>query len=343
MNPEPQDALLRRIAAFGLADDCPPIEAPASGADWWLFLDHVAAHRLSGLLDAAVRGGAVLVDGSQRAEVTALHRRVSTRVLWLDTTLLRIAGAFGVRELPMRILKGPALARLYPDPLWRPYLDIDLLVEGERFADAAGVLIDLGYERGSPELGPGFDRRFGKGATFRSGEDPTVDLHRTLVAGPYAFLIDPLELFQSPSVVELSALPMPAISAEATCIHACISATLSDATPRLLTLRDVVESLRNPALDPGRLRQLCEQWRVANTVETAIDAARTALSVDEAHVPVALRHVQPSAVERFATSAYRGDRHRWRRQALGAVPFVPGWSDRLAYLRAVLGARSQGD
>ena len=337
---EALDALLRHTAAFGLANDRSPVDAPAPKADWEEFLDHVVAHRLSGLLEAAVRGGDIRVDASKRAEVTALHRQISARVLWLDTTLVRIVRASHVIDVPLRVLKGAALARLYPDPLWRPYLDIDLLVPGERFAEAADGLIDLGYHRRSVELGPGFDRRFGKGATFRSQTEPTVDLHRTLVAGPYAFLIKPHDLFQHPSLAEVAGSTVPTIGPEATCILACLSATLSDAAPRLLTLRDVVESLRNPALDAERLRQLCERWHVTNTVGTAINAARTALSIDDHQLNTSFGLGRASVIERFATTAYRGDRHRWRRQAIGAVPFVPGWFGRLAYIRAILGARS---
>ena len=314
---------------------------PADDDEWGLLLRLVVAHQLSGLLDAAVRAGDLRVDEGRRSEVEDLHRRTSTRVLLLDTTLLAVAAELGNRDVPMRVLKGPATATLYPDPLWRPYVDVDLLVHGDRFADAAAALHDLGYQRRSVELRPDFDRRFGKGATYHREAGASIDLHRTLVAGPYAFLIDPGSLFDRPTEFEVAGTCFEALSPEAGFIHSCISATLSDAQPKLITLRDVVQSYRNPELDTDEVRRLCDAWRIGHVVNTAAAAVNKVLEPPEsARVPTDLAAPSASILERFARWGYRARHKRWRRQALLAVPFVPGWSDRVAYTRAVLTSRS---
>jgi hypothetical protein len=340
---EPCGALLRQIAGWGLVEERTRLDVPSDDGDWERFLQLVAAHRLSGLLDAAIRAGDVAVDDRRADEVEDLHRRVSTKVLLLDTTLVRVAAELSKRDIPLRVLKGPAAAALYPDPLWRPYVDVDLLVPGDRFADAADALADLGYRRRSVELRPGFDRRFGKGATFHREADANLDLHRTLVAGPYAFLIDPDSLFDRPSAFDVSGTRLEALSPEARFIHSCISVTLSDAKPKLITLRDVVQTYRNPELDVDEVRGLCEAWRIGQVVREALNTVNAALALPEpARVPADLATPSPSITERVAAWGYRSQTRRWRRQALTAIPFVPGWSDRAAYVRAVLTSRSIG-
>jgi hypothetical protein len=336
-------ALLRQIAGWGLVEERTRLDVPSADGEWSQFLQLVAAHRLSGLLDAAIRASDVTVDDRQVCDVENLHRRVSTKVLLLDTTLVRVAAELSKRDIPLRVLKGPAAAALYPDPLWRPYVDVDLLVPGDRFADAAGALADLGYQRRSIELRPGFDRRFGKGATFHREAGANLDLHRTLVAGPYAFLIDPASLFDRPSAFDVSGTRLGALSPEARFIHSCISVMLSDAEPKLITLRDVVQTYRNPELDSDEVRQLCGAWRIGHVVGAAANTVNTILALPEsACLPIDLVAPSASITERVAAWGYRAQKRRWRRQALTAIPFVQGWSDRAAYLRAVLTSRPIG-
>ena len=161
------DALLRRVAAFGL-DDLLAITIDVDDEQWHRFLQLVGAHRLSGLLNEAVGSGAPALDSGRRAEADEMHRRMTARGLLLETMLVSVAGLLDAEDVPLRVLKGPASAAFYPDPAWRPYVDIDLLVPGERWADAARILDGAGYRRRNAGLGEAFDRRFGKGATFRT-------------------------------------------------------------------------------------------------------------------------------------------------------------------------------
>ena len=320
-----------------------PTDAPSDGEEWSLFLRLVAAHRLSGLLDAAVRAGDLRVDDVRRSEVEHLHRQISTRVLLLDTTLLAVAAELSNWGVPVRVLKGASMATLYPDPLWRPYVDVDLLVPGDRFADAAAALHDLGYQRRSVELRPGFDRRFSKGATFHRTGDANIDLHRTFVAGPYAFLIEPGDLFDRPSVFEVSGNFLEALSPEAGFIHSCVSATLSDAQPKLITLRDVVQNYRNPELDADEVRRLSDAWQIGHVVNTTTATVNRVLGLAESErLRTDLAAPGARIPERVARWGYGAREKRWRRQALTAIPFVPGWSNRVAYARAVLASRSIG-
>ena len=291
-----------------------------------------------------MRSGDVVLDEPRRTEVADLHREVSTQVLLIDTTLLRLAAKLTDHGVPMRVLKGPSVAALYPDPLWRPYVDVDVLVPGERFDEAAALLGELGFRRRSVEVRPGFDRRFGKGATYYKDDAANVDLHRTLVAGPYAFLVGPSELFDSPAHFELSGTRLATLSPEARLIHTCISATLSDSEPKLITMRDVVQGWRDPTLDHAELCRLCAQWHIGDVVNSTMSKVNESLDLKDADaLPGELAAPESSMTTRLAEWAYRGEAKRWRRQSLAAIPFVPGWADRVSYARAILRRRGLGD
>ncbi|MBA3621797.1 MAG: hypothetical protein H0W51_05695 [Euzebyales bacterium] len=59
------------------------------------------------------------------------------------------------------------------------------------------MLGNCGYRRSWPQLRPGFDRRFGKGAPLRRDEGWELDLHRTFVMGPFGLTVDLDGLFAS--------------------------------------------------------------------------------------------------------------------------------------------------
>ena len=221
-------------------------------------------------------------------------------------------------------------------------VDVDVLVPGERFDDAAALLGELGFRRRSVESRPGFDRRFGKGATFSKDDAANVDLHRTLVAGPYAFLIDPSDLYDSPAHFELSGTRLAALSPEARFIHTCISATLSDSEPKLITLRDVVQTSRDPTLDRAELRRLCARWHIGDVVNSTMSTVNESLGLEAADaLPGDLATPESSATARIAEWAYRGQEKRWRRQSLAAIPFIPGWAERVPTRVPVSASRSR--
>ena len=75
------------------------------------------------------------------------------------------------------LLKGPATAaRLYDDPLERPYEDADLLIEPSRFEDARNVLKRLGFAPVAVEVSPHQPAHHDE--TWR--REATVELHHTL-------------------------------------------------------------------------------------------------------------------------------------------------------------------
>ena len=113
-------------------------------------------------------------------------------VLVLDHLLVEVSSAMTEAGLPTVVLKGAAVAdTFYPDRSWRSFGDLDLLISAADWRRACEVLVRLGFRRIIPEPRPGFDERFGKGASFEDARKLQVDLHRTLAMGPFGLWIDP--------------------------------------------------------------------------------------------------------------------------------------------------------
>jgi hypothetical protein len=66
----------------------------------------------------------------------------------LDVKGAEIRQALNAAEIRTVLIKGPAFARLlYPDPAWREYTDIDLLIDPQAMREAEQLLIDEGFRR----------------------------------------------------------------------------------------------------------------------------------------------------------------------------------------------------
>ena len=326
------------VAAHGLPGTRPFPRTPVAPDDWSDLVQNVARHRLSGLLVDALEDGSLPASRSQIASAMALLREAMSRVLDLDRLAMAVVKHLAEAGIPHRVLKGCAHAHLlYPDPSLRPYVDVDLLVPGERFGSAVATLESLGITRPHPELRPGFDRRFGKGATLRTPNGEAVDLHRTFVAGPYAMWIDAGSLFDQAEPLKVGGSTLFTLAAEERCLHACFHAALSDLEPALISLRDVVQAACDSTLDVDRLLHIGEQWRAHAVIAKAIDLAWSALE-PEAEPPLALwaRSFEPTAKDVRVLRAYQAREHRWAHQAVAGIRAVRGIRPKAAYATAIV-------
>ena len=197
------EVIARRLATVGLpgASD---VRLEISEADWPRVLGITARQRITGLASAAVRDGWLHLSVPQRAELEERHRSAMAMVLVLDQLLIEVSEAMAVARIQPVVLKGPSFAdAFYPDRSWRSYGDLDLLVSAADWRNASGVLSRLGFERIIPEPRPGFDERWGKGASFEDVRKLQVDLHRTLALGSFGLWIDTAALLDGTTTFSL--------------------------------------------------------------------------------------------------------------------------------------------
>lgn len=196
---------LLAVAGFGLpaASRSFPRQ-PLGDMSWASVLAAAHAHRVTGLLRAAIDGGALPVTEVQAQQARAVHRSVMMRVLSLERELIAVVDLLAESAIETRALKGSAVAHLdYPQPALRSFVDLDILVRPADINRAVRVLVAAGFVRTLAEPRPGFDRRFDKGTTLRSPARFESDLHRTFVLGPWGVLVDldglPRSTSQAPS------------------------------------------------------------------------------------------------------------------------------------------------
>ena len=331
--------MVREIACFGLPGHAGawPTE-PLSDPVWKAALDAVDRLRLPGFLQAAIEGGALPVTDQQQHEAAELHLQWCARALRLEQRLLQLASILDAHGIEVVVLKGTAVAHLvYPDPAMRHFADLDLLFRTEQFDQALEVFYGLGYVRPHPEARPGFDRRFGKGATLEGIEGDELDVHRNLVLGTFGFVIDLDELFRSSEPFRLGGRELRGLGPETRLLHACYHAALGDPHPRYGSVRDIAQMLLTGRQDPDRVIELARSWEAEAVLARGVALCRNHLGVAvDGAVVNAFEGYVPDRRERRAISAYVGPNRRFAAKALASMPYLHGFGERASFLRAVL-------
>ena len=328
-------ALTQRIAAYGLSEDEAPIVV--HDREWRSLMVHIKTQRLSGIAWAALNTGVLPLEESQAEDLRALHVENMMWTLELERALLGIARAAEDEGVDLIVLKGPALAhRFYPDPSWRAFSDIDLLVRTSDWRRACLLLERRGFQRELPEPRAGFDERFGKAAVHANSNGLNVDLHRALVLGAFGFWIKPEELFERTTPFKLAGVTLKCLDDTALLLHACVHASLGFMDPLLVPLRDLIQVAELGDVDWDEFGRLAARWRLRAVVRHAFQTAEQVLGVES---PAELLTVTGGGVsrrERRALDSYvtpMRDRGGTVRSSLRAVP---GARNKAGLLRAML-------
>lgn len=328
-----------RIAALEVMPAALPMDlSELSDPEWQQLLAVVRAERLEPQLAHAVAETNNAATPLQNEEAQSLHARAMATTLLLDRKLLEVAEMFDGAGVDFLALKGSASAHLdRPDPSRRAYGDVDLLVPAPHIDTAERLLAGAGGRRSYRSPRPDFDRRFGKGSSYRMADGLEVDLHRTLALGPFGLAIEPRGLFAGRENFALGGRGVRALDRPRRFLHACYHAVLGRARPRLVPLLDVVHTAPVSSEECAVVVELAGQWRAGVVVHAALAAAVDSL---DWHLPAELTRLgsdlDATAQQRRWLRAYVGEGRSSARLTLSAVEAVDGWSNRVDYLTAVL-------
>ncbi|MGH2579345.1 MAG: nucleotidyltransferase family protein, partial [Actinomycetota bacterium] len=237
------------------------LQVPAD--DWRAILATVVHQRLTGLAMAMAEDCLLALTDEQTEELLTWHREFMLNALTLERELLALASSFEDAGMEFVVLKGPAVAHTcYPDSSWRPFGDLDILVHVRDFQRASGVLAELGFGRVFPEPRPRFVERFGHTALHRTHEGFEIDLHRTLIPGPFGQWIDPEELILQTVSFSLGGRSLRRLNDTALLLHACLHASLGARPPLVLPVRDVAQVIASSQLDWELLAAWLKRWRL---------------------------------------------------------------------------------
>lgn len=328
--------LVAAVAAFGLKDfrrgPC-----TVSEEKWGQFISSVSAERLTGLALAAVEQGAVVLAPAHIDELRDRQLTAMLQALALERRLLDVAQAFEDAEIEYAVLKGPVLANdFYPDPAWRPFVDVDVLVRGSDWRRACLVLAELGFERNLPEPKPGFDERFGKAALHRDADGLQLDLHRTLVLGPFGLWMDPGELFGQRASFRLGDRLLPRLDDSALLLNACMHASLGSSPPLALPMRDVAQIAEVGRIDWGRFSAQMRRWQLQAVIQHAVDTLQQRFGIAIPQLAEVASTVSVTRTQRRALLAYTTDGRVRGGISLHTLSAIRGLRNKAAYIGSLL-------
>jgi hypothetical protein len=330
-------SLARTVAAYGLAGstlDFPT--GPLPERDFERLVGSVLTQRLTGLLWAAVESGSLPVTPTQRERAEWLHVEALAGVLALERLLLETVEVLREHGVEPRVLKGPVLAHVdYPEPSWRTFGDVDLLVRGDDFEKAAEVLASLGHRRRNPEPRPGFDRRYSKGTSFVTRDGLELDLHRSFTMGPFGVRLAVDALWSSSESYRMAGHRLEALAAEERFVHACYHAVLGDAHPRLMPLRDVAQLALGHHLDADRIHRLTRRSGGEAVVARAVQQAWQELAIADVLAISAWAASYRLGPRETAELAVYGVGSSYARKSVASIRALPSWQHRARFVHAM--------
>lgn len=330
----PTARLVRRLTAWGVPGAGSAATLDGTGCAG--LVTRMRDDRLTGLAVAAAERGDLTLTPEQAEGLLGAHREAMTRALDHERALLAVSEAMEAAGIEPVVLKGPGFAHsFYPDPSQRPFGDLDLLVRTRDWRRACTILAELGYERAQPEPREGFDERFGKAATHRSPRGVAVDLHRTLVVGPFGQWIRPDELFDHVVPLELAGRRFRRLDAATSFVHACLHASLGQWPMELLAVRDVAQ-IAGRGLAWERVEELTQRWHLTAVVAHALDTAATTLAWEPPPAARGLASARASRRERWALASYHGSARTGGGPGLAVLAALPGLRAKAAYVRTLL-------
>ena len=243
-------ALKQAILSFGYRDSA-HLRAPHDD-EWRQLMTWAQRERVVLLTSHALRDQPGLTS-TQRDELDALGHRASMISLHVDATAHRVGRQLTNAGVDYRVLKGFGTARLlYPDPSWRQYADIDVLVRRQDLGRAIGALSPNLV--GPPEAQPGPARReIVKEYPLPDDRGVEIDLHLAVQGSLFTSTLDNEVLFSGAQPIPGSE-SMVALSPTAMFVHAVLH--MSSVNWRMSSIPDVLRLADCSSPDDGEFGAL---------------------------------------------------------------------------------------
>jgi hypothetical protein len=336
---------LGAIAAHGLPGTFHvfPVR-PLADAEWSALRSGARQQRLTGLLLAAVDDDAMPATREQRDDVVEDLTHQMAGALLLEDLLLSVVAALDRAGVPHRVMKGCAVAHLdYPSPDQRIFGDLDVMVPSAGFDTAVAVLSAEGHARPFTAPRAGWERRFGKGASFTAVDGREIDLHRTFCTGPYAVKIRLDDVWSAPGErYTLAGQQLEALPRELRLLNAAYGAILGDRTAPAPTLRDIAMLALHPDLDTSEVLGIAQRWGSEAVLAAAVTAAWQTLRIgDVTALSTWAGHYRPTAREAKDLALYHADDVTETVRALATAQAIPNLATRGIYLWGLARANPQ--
>jgi hypothetical protein len=291
---------------------------------WASLTDAAEYHGLAPILYRALNSaGLGQIPENVAARLRDCYGHSARRNGILTARLLTLLSAFGAGGIAVVPLKGPVLAEsLYPDPVLRPFSDLDLLVRKQDVPAAVQLLTREGYTFGAHLARLPFDTlvSFTFELLFRHEQMAQVDLQWDTGPSDYPFRFDVEILWRSLSRAQIARKEVATLSPESLLLYLCVHGT-KHMWSRLVWLGDVARLARAQpgwvrifelATEAGCTRPLLLGLLLAYEVlaapvpEAILERARAAPAVQAAARQVVLRlnRIAPAEPESLEITAF---------------------------------------
>ena len=298
------DTLVRAVNPRSPGSAVPTIPA----ADEHALHNAAAWHRVGPAVYLLLRDGSD--SPSLLGPLESAYRQQLARHLRTMADLKAAATALDSAEIDWVLIKGPALARMWPRQDMREYHDLDLLVDRHRYAEALFVLSDIGTELIDRNW-PMIRKQLRAELTLRLPHGTSLDLHWDPVNEMHLrreFQFDTEEMLHRRKTIDIGSTRVPTLDPVDTLLHLGYHTTSSGAY-RLLWLADIRAAAYRD-LDWRQVLARAQQYHVDLPLALALDRAWRIFSPPAAH-PVWPGH------RGWRTVAAVADRVR-------PVPWTPG-------------------
>lgn len=254
----------------------------------------------------------------------------------LDQQLREVAELLQSLGANFAVLKGSATANIdYPDPSWRQYGDIDVIVSERDRQEVAEALSHSGWRQGYPL--PRGHERYAHAVTFTKGRRWELDLHQRVAHRAVGLRVPVSDLLRDRVKFEIAGTELWALSPTHRLLHAALHAQLSrDESRRLSSIADVL--LLATRLSPlaAEVAEVAEGWRVRSIVERSILAAHEFAAIAVPACWLSAFDQPAGSRDRLIDAAYRGQRRHPVLEEWAHLRLMPSWTDRTAYLRGLI-------
>jgi len=325
--------LLRRLV--GASDDGPSTTSPdtVTFADWLSFATRERVVPLLYHLATSVEHEltATQLDTLERAQIEAM-----TVAALLDRQLVDVADILTELGIAFAALKGTATANLdYPDPSWRQYGDVDLLVAPGDLSAACRELARSGWHEWYPL--PRAHAPFAHAVTLTRGRGWELDVHQRLAHRAVGLRIPVEQLMRDRVGFELAGVEINALSANHRLVHAAVHAEMSRLeSRRLSSVADVLLLATTHAAAADVVVDVVDEWRIRPLFERSI---RRAFAEADLPVPATWETAMSRPLaqrDRMIEWAYGGGRRRPVREELAHLRLIQRPTERWTYLRSLL-------
>lgn len=275
---------------------------------------------MEGLAPIAVQlmsGESLTADDPFRKQLFRAAMEQHARTLAAEAIVGQIVGLLAEGGIAVVIVKGPAVARLYPAGWARSYNDIDLLAEPRQFNDALSLLLDNGFSYPTTSLPPWrwFDRYCREGLNLLGAGN--VDLHHHLAPWVFGSNLRSSDVIGRAIRIRLREGTIPVASPEHSSVIAALH-ILNDlwkGRRGLVSWRDLIFILRR--LGFSRVREMFVHSRLEWLLQVVV-------STIQLHLPGLLDDVETRS-SRFPS------RLAWRMRGLGWDHSTPISRHRLSW------------